>query len=115
MIFSVICEELGIVGAAALILVFLLLIWRCKFIAEGAPDRYGSFIVCGIIIHISVQVIINMCVVTNLMPNTGVTLPFISYGGTSIVFLMLEMGMLLGVSRQIEPEGQRLESLADED
>ncbi len=114
MIFSVICEELGIVGAAALILVFLLLLWRCKFIAEGAPDRYGSFIVCGIIIHIAIQVIINMCVVTNLMPNTGVTLPFISYGGTSIVFLMVEMGLLLGVSRQIEPEGHRQEKLADE-
>ncbi|MBQ2054603.1 MAG: cell division protein FtsW [Eubacterium sp.] len=114
MIFSVICEELGIVGAAGLILVFLLLIWRCKFIAEGAPDRYGSFIVSGIIIHIAVQVVINMCVVTNLMPNTGVPLPFISYGGTSIVFLMVEMGLLLGVSRQIEPEGYRQEMLEDE-
>ena len=103
MIFSIICEELGVVGAIGLIIVFLMLLWRFKFIAEGAPDRYGSLLVVGVIAHISVQVLINMCVVTNLIPNTGVTLPFISYGGTSLIFLIVEMGMELGVSRQIEP------------
>ena len=103
MIFSIICEELGIFGAAALIIVFLMLLWRFRFIAEGAPDRYGAFIVVGVIAHVAVQVLINMCVVTNIMPNTGVTLPFISYGGTSLVFLLIEMGIVLSVSRQIEP------------
>jgi cell division protein FtsW len=103
MIFSIICEELGVIGAVGLIIVFLMLLWRFRFIAEGAPDRYGSLLVVGVIAHISVQVLINMCVVTNLIPNTGVTLPFISYGGTSLIFLIVEMGLVLGVSRQIEP------------
>ena len=103
MIFSIICEELGIVGAAGLIIVFLMLIWRFRFIAEGAPDRYGSFIVVGVITHVAAQVLVNMCVVTNIIPNTGVTLPFISYGGTSLFFLLIEMGVVLSVSRQIEP------------
>ena len=107
MIFSVICEELGIVGAVGVILVFIFMLWRFKFIAEGAPDRYGSLIVVGIIIHVAVQVIINMSVVTNIIPNTGVTLPFISYGGTSIFFLLIETGLLLAVSRQIEPSGMK--------
>ena len=105
MIFSIICEELGIVGAVGLILVFVMLIWRFRFISEGAPDRYGSLVVVGVISHLAFQVLINMFVVTNLMPNTGVPLPFISYGGTSLVFLMLEMGLVLAVSRQIEPLG----------
>ncbi|MBR6403642.1 MAG: cell division protein FtsW [Eubacterium sp.] len=103
MIFSIICEELGIVGAAGLIIVFLMLIWRFRFIAEGAPDRYGSLIVVGVITHVATQVLVNMCVVTNIIPNTGVTLPFISYGGTSLFFLLIEMGVVLSVSRQIEP------------
>ena len=111
MIFSVICEELGIVGAAAVILVFILMLWRFKFIAEGAPDRFGSLVVTGIIVHVAIQVIINMSVVTNIMPNTGVTLPFISYGGTSIFFLLLEMGVLLSVSRQIVPSGNKREKV----
>ncbi|MCR5215038.1 MAG: putative lipid II flippase FtsW [Eubacterium sp.] len=110
MIFSIICEELGIVGAVGLIIVFVLLIWRMKFIAEGAPDRYGSLIVVGVLIHVAVQVIINMSVVTNVMPNTGVTLPFISYGGSSMIFLLAEMGLVLGVSRQIVPYGDEEES-----
>lgn len=103
MIFSIICEELGIFGAAGLIIVFLMLLWRFRFIAEGAPDRYGSFIVVGVITHVAAQVLVNMCVVTNIIPNTGVTLPFISYGGTSLFFLLIEMGVVLSVSRQIEP------------
>ena len=105
MIFSIICEELGIVGAVGLILVFVMLLWRFRFISEGAPDRYGSLIVVGVLSHIACQVLINMCVVTNLIPNTGVTLPFISYGGTSLFFLLVEMGLVLAVSRQIEPLG----------
>ncbi len=106
MIFSVICEELGIVGAAGILLIFVFLIWRLRLIAEGAPDRFGSLIVCGVIIHLAVQVIVNVSVVTNVIPNTGVTLPFISYGGTSILLLFAEMGLVLAISRQIVPRGR---------
>ncbi len=107
MVFSVICEELGIVGAVGVIIVFLMLLWRFKFISEGAPDRFGGLLVTGIIAHIAIQVIINISVVTNVMPNTGVTLPFVSYGGTSLVFLLIEMGLVLSVSRQIRPHRER--------
>ena len=102
MIFSIICEELGIVGGVILLLLFGYLLYRLCFIAQNAPDLFGSLIVSGIFIHIALQVILNIAVVVNLMPNTGVTLPFISYGGTSIMFLMAEMGLALSVSRQIK-------------
>lgn len=102
MIFSIICEELGIVGGVILLLLFGYLLYRLFFIAQNAPDLFGSLIVSGIFIHIALQVILNIAVVVNLMPNTGVTLPFISYGGTSIMFLMAEMGLALSVSRQIK-------------
>ena len=102
MIFSIICEELGIVGGVILMLLFGYLLYRLCFIAQNAPDLFGSLIVSGIFIHIALQVILNIAVVVNLMPNTGVTLPFISYGGTSIMFLMAEMGLALSVSRQIK-------------
>lgn len=102
MIFSIICEELGIVGDVILLLLFGYLLYRLCFIAQNAPDLFGSLIVSGIFIHIALQVILNIAVVVNLMPNTGVTLPFISYGGTSIMFLMAEMGLALSVSRQIK-------------
>ena len=102
MIFSIICEELGIVGGVILLLLFGYLLYRLCFIAQNAPDLFGSLIVSGIFIHIALQVILNIAVVVNLLPNTGVTLPFISYGGTSIMFLMAEMGLALSVSRQIK-------------
>ena len=102
MILSIICEELGIVGGVILLLLFGYLLYRLCFIAQNAPDLFGSLIVSGIFIHIALQVILNIAVVVNLMPNTGVTLPFISYGGTSIMFLMAEMGLALSVSRQIK-------------
>lgn len=102
MIFSIICEELGIAGGVILLLLFGYLLYRLCFIAQNAPDLFGSLIVSGIFIHIALQVILNIAVVVNLMPNTGVTLPFISYGGTSIMFLMAEMGLALSVSRQIK-------------
>lgn len=107
MIFSIVCEELGILGGIILLLLFAYLLYRLFFIAQNAPDMFGSLMVSGIFIHIALQVIFNIAVVLNLMPNTGVTLPFISYGGTSIVFLMSEMGLALSVARQIkfkEPE-----------
>ena len=102
MIFSIICEELGIVGGVILLLLFGYLLYMLCFIAQNAPDLFGSLIVSGIFIHIALQVILNIAVVVNLMPNTGVTLPFISYGGTSIMFLMAEMGLALSVSKQIK-------------
>ena len=102
MLFRSVCEELGILGGIILLLLFAYLLYRLFFIAQNAPDLFGSLIVTGIFIHIALQVILNIAVVLNLMPNTGVTLPFISYGGTSIVFLMLEMAIALSVARQIK-------------
>lgn len=99
MIFSIICEELGLVGAGILILVFLLLIWRFMVSAEHAQDLFGSLISAGVMAHIAIQVILNVAVVTNTIPNTGITLPFVSYGGTSFLFLLSEMGLVLSVSR----------------
>ena len=110
MIFSIICEELGLFGAICVILLFLLLIWRFMVIANNARDLYGALLVTGIMAHIAIQVILNIAVVTNSIPNTGVTLPFISYGGTSVVFLMAEMGLALSVSRgiQFEPNASEI-------
>ena len=92
MIFSIICEELGLVGAGILRLLFLMLIWRFFLVSVHAPDLLGSLIAAGVMGHISIQVILNVAVVTNTIPNTGITLPFVSYGGTSILFLLAEMG-----------------------
>ena len=92
MIFSIICEELGLFGAVLLTILFVFLLYRLMFIAQNAPDLLGSLIVTGIFAHIALQVILNIAVVLNVIPTTGVTLPFISYGGTSILFLMTEMG-----------------------
>ncbi len=104
MIFSIICEELGLFGAVGLILIFMFMIYRFMLIASNAPDLFGALIVVGVMAHIAIQVILNIAVVTNTIPNTGITLPFISYGGTSILFLMVEMGMVLSVSNQIKVE-----------
>lgn len=101
MIFAIICEELGIFGAGLLTMLFLFLLYRLLFIAQNAPDLLGSLIVTGIFIHIALQVVLNIAVVINLIPTTGVTLPFVSYGGTSILFLMSEIALALSVSRQI--------------
>ncbi len=104
MIFSIICEELGLFGAICVILLFLLLIWRFLVIANNAADLFGALIVVGILAHIAIQVILNIAVVTNTIPNTGITLPFISYGGTSVAILLTEMGLALSVSRGIKLE-----------
>lgn len=101
---TVICEELGVFGALMVFTLFGLLLYRLMFIAQNAPDIYGSLVVTGIFSHIAIQVILNVAVVVNLIPNTGITLPFISYGGTSVLFLMIEMGIALGVSRTIKLE-----------
>ncbi len=102
MIFSIICEELGLFGGIAVILMFMILIWRMVIIATHAVDIHGAMIVVGVIAHIAVQVILNIAVVTNTIPNTGISLPFISYGGTSVCFLMFEMGVVMNVARNIK-------------
>lgn len=99
MIFSIICEENGLIGAILLLTLFLILLWRFMVIATHARDRLGAFLAAGIMAHIAIQVILNVAVVTNSIPNTGITLPFISYGGTSSLFLLAEMGVALAVSR----------------
>lgn len=104
MILTIVCEELGVFGAIVILVLFGLLLYRLMFIAKNAPDLYGSLIASGIFAHIALQVILNIAVVTNTIPTTGVTLPFISYGGTSILFLMTEMGIALGISRKIKLE-----------
>ena len=105
MIFSIICEELGIFGAALVLLLFGYMLYRLFFIAQNACDLYGSMIAIGIMAHIALQVVLNICVASNLIPTTGITLPFISYGGTSVLFLMMEMALALSVSRRIEFSG----------
>ncbi len=102
MVFSIICEELGLFGAICVIAMFVVLIWRLVLIAIHAKDMFGSFLVIGIAAHISLQVILNVAVVTNTIPNTGVILPFISYGGTSLAILLLEMGIALSVSKGVD-------------
>ncbi|MGF7002027.1 cell division protein FtsW (lipid II flippase) [Lachnospiraceae bacterium PFB1-21] len=101
MILSVICEELGIFGAIMILILFGLVLYRLFFIAQNAPDLYSSLVVTGIFAHIALQVMFNVGVVTGVLPTTGITLPFISYGGTSTLFLLTEMGVALGVSRRI--------------
>ncbi len=102
MIFTIICEELGMFGAVSLILMYAFIIYRMYDIARNAKDLFGSMLVIGVMIHISLQAILNIAVATNSIPNTGITLPFVSYGGTSLLLLMLECGMCLSVSKQIE-------------
>ena len=101
MIFTVIVEELGVFGAVCVVIMFMVLLWRMMFIANHAKDMFGSFLVIGIMIHVSLQIILNIAVASNAIPNTGVTLPFISYGGTSLIILLAEMGIVLSVSRDI--------------
>ena len=102
MMLSVICVELGVFGAILFLILFGLILSSLLFIAQNAPDLYGSLVVSGIFAHIALQVILNVMVVINCIPTTGITLPFISYGGTSVLFLMAEMGLALGVSSKIK-------------
>ena len=104
MIFALVCEELGLFGGIAIILMFLLLIWRFMIIANNASDLFGALLVVGVLGHIAIQVILNIAVVTNTIPNTGISLPFISYGGSSVMFLLIEIGLVLSVARGIKLE-----------
>lgn len=101
MIFSIVCEELGVFGAVLLLLMFGYLLYRLFIIAQNAPDMYGTLVVSGIFGHIAIQVVLNLLVVLNMIPATGITLPFISYGGTSLLFLMTELGVALSVANSI--------------
>ena len=98
-IFAILAEELGFIGGSLVILLFSLLLWRGIRIALGAPDLFGTFLAVGIIVMIAIQVMINIGVVTGLMPVTGITLPFLSYGGSSLTLMLMAVGVLLNISR----------------
>ena len=98
-IFSIVCEELGFVGACAVVGLFVLLLWRGITLAAHAPDRFGALLVVGFTVQVALQAVLNMAVVTNAIPNTGISLPFFSSGGTSLMMLLGEMGVVLSVSR----------------
>lgn len=98
-IFAIICEELGLIGALALIALFVLLIWRGFHIAKKAPDTFSSLVVMGLTLKVGIQAILNIAVVTSTIPTTGIALPFFSYGGTALVMQLAEMGIILSISR----------------
>ena len=97
--FAVVCEELGFVGAAVIIILFALLVWRGFAIAMKAEDKFGALLAVGLTVQVGLQAFLNIAVVTNLIPNTGISLPFFSYGGSSLVMLLAQMGVVLSVSR----------------
>ncbi len=99
-VFAVVCEELGFVGALMVIILFLLFIVRGFYIASKAPDKFGMMLVVGLTVQIGIQALLNIAVVTNTIPNTGVSLPFFSYGGTALIMQLVQMGIILNVSRQ---------------
>ncbi|MCR5279754.1 MAG: putative lipid II flippase FtsW [Lachnospiraceae bacterium] len=102
MIFSIICEELGIFGGIAVILLFVLLLWRIRDAGVYCTEMYGNLVIVGIFVHIAIQVIINIAVVTNTIPNTGIPMPFISYGGSSVIFILIEMGIVMNIARSAD-------------
>lgn len=98
-VFSIVCEELGFIGAMVVILLFVMLIFRGFYIASKASDKFGALLVVGITVQIGLQALLNIAVVTNSVPNTGISLPFFSYGGTALMMQLFEMGVVLNVSR----------------
>lgn len=106
-IFSIVCEELGYVGAVAILILFALLICRGYWIAAHSPDRYSFLVGVGITTLLSIQVFLNIAVVTNLIPCTGISLPFFSYGGTALLMQLGEMGIILSISRDIPTKKAR--------
>ena len=103
-IFAIVCEELGMVGALVIIILFSLLIWRGMYVSLHARDKFGMLLGLGITFQIGIQAVLNICVVTNTLPNTGISLPFFSYGGTALLMLLGEMGVLLNISRSATVE-----------
>lgn len=110
-VFSIICEELGFIGAFIIVIIFVLFIVRGAQISMRAPDKFGSLIAAGITAQVAIQVILNIAVVTALVPNTGIGLPFFSQGGTALFLLLCEVGVLLNVAR----ESERVEIMGDEE
>ena len=100
-IFAVVCEELGLIGALLILLLFALLIIRGYWLAMHARDRFGALVITGITSLLAIQVFLNVAVVTNLVPCTGISLPFFSYGGTALWIQLIEMGIVLAISREI--------------
>ena len=100
-IFAVVCEELGLIGACVIMLIFAMLLLRGFWIALHARDRFGTLLVVGVMTHLGLQVFLNIAVVSGLVPATGISLPFFSYGGTALALQLVEMGIVLSVSRQI--------------
>ena len=113
MIFSVICEELGIFGGILVVLLFIYLLYRLFCIAQNAPDLYGSLIVIGVFVHIAAQVVLNLAVVLNVIPTTGITLPFVSYGGTSLCLTVMEIAIALSVSGKIRMRAEERDIWGD--
>ncbi len=99
-VFAIVCEELGFIGAVLIIILFAVLVWRGFIIAMRSPDKFGFMLAVGLSVQIAIQVALNIAVVSNLLPNTGISLPFFSYGGSSLIMLLAQMGILLAVSRQ---------------
>ena len=99
-VFSILCEEFGFIGATTVILLFCLLIFRGFYIAAKAQDKFGTLVAVGLTMHIGLQALLNIAVVSNAIPNTGISLPFFSYGGTALVMQLCEMGILLNISTQ---------------
>lgn len=106
-VFSIVCEELGFVGAAVVIILFIMLIFRGFSIAENAPDKYGMLLATGLVIQIGIQALLNIAVVSNAIPNTGISLPFFSYGGTALIMQLAQMGIVLNISRQSIPRKEK--------
>ena len=106
-VFSIVCEELGFFGAAVVIILFLLLVFRGFSIAGNAPDKFGMLLASGLVIQIGLQAMLNIAVVTNTIPNTGISLPFFSYGGSALIMQLAQMGIVLNISRQSIPSKER--------
>ncbi|HOV40804.1 MAG TPA: FtsW/RodA/SpoVE family cell cycle protein, partial [Oscillospiraceae bacterium] len=99
-VFAIVCEELGFIGAMLVILLFMAFIFRGFYIASKAPDKFGMMLAVGLTVQIGLQALLNIAVVTNTIPNTGISLPFFSYGGTALTMQLIEMGIILNISRQ---------------
>ena len=98
-IFAVVCEELGFIGALLIVILFAMLVWRGITVSLKAKDKFGMLLGIGLTVQVGLQVILNIAVVTNTIPNTGISLPFFSYGGSSLMILLAEMGVVLSISR----------------
>ena len=105
-VFSTVCEELGLVGASIIVILFALLVWRGYVIAIRAQDKFGTMLSVGLTTQVGLQALLNIAVVTNTIPNTGISLPFFSYGGTALMMLLAQMGVILSVSRRAALEKQ---------